>query len=344
MRILAPMFQLPRLPPRFDVALRDVRSTRAEFRLEAAAALAFAGSDEERAAAREALRPLLDDPIARIRAAALTTLGEVGTAEDVPALLRATRDERPALREAATVALGRLGIAESREALRGLLASPFGEVRYQAVESLAADADASATDAIAARLRDEDAYVREAAASALAVLGAEPHRDELARCLGDASEVALAAASALASAGDARAVPRLRADVRSGRPRSDTLAALVRLGARESADELAAIVRRGLAPRRVRAECAGALAALGDERGSAHLRGMLGAFRVGPRVEALAYIARFAVVACAADVAALVDRPRGLPLDAIAHTLERLETAEVARAALGRLDAQRNAS
>lgn len=329
---------LPRLAPRFDVALRDVRSTRAEFRLEAAQALANATDAEEREAASAALRPLLDDPIARIRAVAIASLGRVGNDDDIPALLRATRDERPAIREAAALSLGSLGTENALLALRGMVDSPAPEVRFQAIEALAAVADSPSASYVAAHLDDADVFVREAAANAMAVLGAHEHRDALAARLSDTPTVALSAALSLASVDDRRALPALRANVRAGRPATDTLLALVRLGATEARDDLAAIVRRTLAPRSTRGESAAALAALGDPRGAQHLRKMLGSFRIGPRVEALAYIARFAVVDCAADVAALVDRPRGLPLDVIAHTLERLELAPEAREALGRLD------
>ncbi len=335
------MFQLPRLPPRFDVALRDVASERPEFRLEAAEVLGRASSPEERERAREALRGLLDDDVARIRATALDALGFVGHDADVPAILRATRDPRPALREAATMALGRLGGESALEALRGLLDSEWPEVRYQAVVALGALGDAVASGVIAARLDDSDGFVREAAVGALVGLGASEHREAIAARLDDAPGIALAAAHALAALGDPRALPRLRDDVAGGRPSSETLSALAQLKDDPSRESLAALVNRWWAPRALRAECAAVLAVLGDVRGVEHLRGMLRALRLGPRLEALAFVARYGVVDCAAEVAAMVDRPRGLPSDVLAHTLERLEAAPEARLALGRLDEQR---
>lgn len=329
---------LPRLAPRFDVALRDARSSRAEFRLEAARSLGLAENDEERSAARAALALLLEDELARIRAAALDSLGKVGGDADVPTLLAATADGRPAIREAAAMALGALGTEKAIAALRTLVDAPAPEVRFQAIEGLAARADSVSAAAVAAHLADEDAYVREAAASALSVLGADAHRDALAGRLGDEPPISLAAALALASVDDVRALPRLRAHVREGRPSTEALLALVRMRDERVRDDLAAIVARRLAPRATRIECAAALGALGDERGLAHLRAMLASFRDGPRVEALAFVARFAVVGCAPEVAALVDHPRGLPIDAIAHTLERLEPSAAAREALGRID------
>lgn len=340
---------LSRLAPRFDVALRDVRSTRQEFRLEAAQALAHAASEDERGQARAALRPLLDDDVARVRAAALTSLGFVGDDADVPALLRATRDERPLLRETAAVALGRIAGTAATDALVTLLDASAPELRYQAIVGLsrgAQDAPDELASRIAACLTDTDSYVREAAASALASFGdaAKPHAETLARLLADEPAIALAAAHALAAQRDARAIPCLRQDVLRGRPTPETLHHLVTLHAHGPsaiepiAEDLFAIVRRFIAPRATRLACAGALAALGDARGVQFLEERLRSFFVAPRLEALAYVASFRVVACAPAVAAMVERPRGVPLDVLAHTLERLDTSEHAQAGLASID------
>jgi HEAT repeat protein len=64
--------------------------------------------------AAERLAELTGDPVARVRAAALRALGEVGEAEHGPALRAAREDADPAVRRAAEAALARLRLRLDR--------------------------------------------------------------------------------------------------------------------------------------------------------------------------------------------------------------------------------------
>lgn len=334
---------LSRLPPRFDIALRDTSSERMEFRLEAAEALGRAVDDDDRRAARAALRPLLDDDVARIRAAALTALGFVGDDADVPALMRATRDPRKALRETAAMALARIGSPDARTALTGLLEAEEAELRFHAIAGLSVDLDEHLAPRVAALIDDADPFVRESAVAALASHRGfvAAHRSALIARLDDVPHVRLVAAHALALIGDPAAQPVLIDDIARGRPSAETLHAVVELRALEAAEPLRANMLRFIAPRRVRFESAAALAALGDAEALAFLTSKLTGYFLAPRLEILAFIGSFRVTAAAAAVAALAEKPRGVPTDVVAHTLERLDASPEAQRGLAILDAQR---
>jgi len=333
---------VPRLAPRFDVALVDVRSGRPEFRLEAARSLANADDDTSRDRAREALRPLLDDPVARVRAAAIESLGYVGDDHDLPALCRRLREPAQAVRQVAVVAIARIGTAESQTTLRGLLTSEYPDVRFQAVEALGTLGDPSSTSALVECFDDSDPQVREAAIDAVDAVGGTRHdgvADRLADMLADADEhVRVAASVALVRSGDSWGVAEFRCAISRRTAPAHAFEALIEGRATDATPELRAIVRRPFLHPRVVLVAATALASFGDELGVALLRKRLDSFFLSPRLETLASIARYQLLALAPDVAAIARRPRRIPVDLIAHVLERLDRSPEARDALAHLD------
>lgn len=173
------------------------------------------------------------------RATAAFTLGDMGSARAVPALLGALDDKRRAVRAAAARSLGRIGSEDAIEplitagverripsdvvslalfdigppAVPRLLEltrhdSPL--VRASAVELVGYLGDAGDAEPLPAMLRDTSADVRAAAAGALGRLGGSPARDALVDALDDRVPVVRVAASrALGQIGGRRALDGL---------------------------------------------------------------------------------------------------------------------------------------
>lgn len=125
----------------------------------------------------EFIQLLRTDHRAMVRAAAATALGNMRSAEAVPALVEAVTDTRmqSAVRWDAALALGKIG---SHDAVKGLTQAahyatdPY--VRAAAVSSLGKIGNAAAIDALIAALRDQDPNVVHAAARALQEATGEP--------------------------------------------------------------------------------------------------------------------------------------------------------------------------
>jgi HEAT repeat protein len=121
--------------------------------------------------------------------------GATRSADDVPALQRELRDERPAVRRVAAEALGRIG-PPAKSALGALLvaARDADAGTRQAVAGALAGIDREATSTVAVlakMLRDPEASVRVAAAQALSRLGrsARPAAQALLRAQEDPDPV-----------------------------------------------------------------------------------------------------------------------------------------------------------
>ena len=178
------------------------------------------------------------------RATAAYALGDMASAEAVPALLEALDDREREVRAAAARSLGRLGAVHAVEplvfalvegrvpravagqallavgpaaltALRPLVQHVEGEVRASAIELVGLLGDASDEPLLVERLRDTSAEVRAKACRALGRLAAEEAAPKLERALEDRIPfVRVNAAGALAALGDRAVVPALLAQAR----------------------------------------------------------------------------------------------------------------------------------
>jgi HEAT repeat protein len=324
--------------PRFDAALADAKSKRAPIRLLAVQALA-APPDGRRDAACEALRPLADDTEGAVRCLAIAALGELRDTDSIEALLAHFEDPLGEARELAVIAVGRIGGDRAVRALRRALRDERPEVRFQAVESYAEASPDDAPELLAAMLDDGDAKVREHVLDALGSLEDASVADSIAKALEDrSSAVRFAAAIALSRVGDARGVRGL---IEALEEKDRVLAAceaLAELRARESLEPLATIAKKLLGPLVIKAAAAGALAAMGDPRGEAALREVLGAWRADGRSYAAELAGRHHVVGLAGELAALSVKPRGADPVVVARALVRLAAqSEVAKRAVDSL-------
>jgi HEAT repeat protein len=144
-----------------------LRSSDEEERYHAAVMLSALGPLENSAA----LRIALDDESERVRAVAVTALGNTGERSFAPALVaRLAEDKSPFVRKAAAYALGRLKTREGTLALAAALANKekkHEEVRGAAVTALGEYSDEAAIPALTAALADKADHIRAGAASAL---------------------------------------------------------------------------------------------------------------------------------------------------------------------------------
>jgi hypothetical protein len=99
-----------------------------QFRVRAQAAISL-GTVEKSLAARGALTAALRDAHPAVRAAAATSLGRIGDANDVAALRKLERDSEEPVRNAARASIGRLGSARPEESVVEA-PTPTGPARY----------------------------------------------------------------------------------------------------------------------------------------------------------------------------------------------------------------------
>jgi HEAT repeat protein len=337
------MALLPPLAPNFEAALRDVRAKGMEFRLAAAVVLGepHRGREDE---ALEALGTLTRDASARVRAAALDSLGRIGHEDFLPEVLAGLEDRSPAVREMAMSAAAGIGGERGWAAVREGLAADHPEVRFQALCALArhppSDDLPDVEPDVAALLRDDDPEVAAEAATTLAALGAEGFAGALAAQLDDGPlPVRDACALALAHLQDARAVPHLRSMLRARRAPFDAVLALGDLGASEAADEIASVGGGLFVPLLLKAAAGTALVAIDDARGVQLLGAVLRAFRSDGRSFAVEQVGRRRVEALLPELLALAARPRGVdPVTQLEALGAFAEAHEPARAALARLE------
>lgn len=150
----------------------------------------------------------------RLRHAAVDALGEIGDPRALPALLGILRDGPPPLRGAAATALAYLGDPGAIEPLRKLLAASSAKTAPRSNGGSADDPRRFAVRALGGSLR-----AARAASAAKPNAEIPPALDTLIDLAEDAeTPVAIAAIAALAAAGDARALPPLRALASGGAP------------------------------------------------------------------------------------------------------------------------------
>jgi HEAT repeat protein len=198
---------------RLDATLAGLGHRRAWRRASAAHALGDMASPAVAAALLVALR----DPVREVRAAAARSLGRLGGAGAVPALVAALVDGHVP-RVVAGQALISIGPA-AVPALRTCASADRAETRAIAVELLGLVGAAGDADACLERLVDTSASVRSAAATALGRLGAAGAVRALGGALDDRiPAVRAAAATALGAIGDPRVVPALVAQAGDDSP------------------------------------------------------------------------------------------------------------------------------
>lgn len=329
--------------PRFEAALADARSPRAQSRLLAVHALSTP-PDGQRDAACAALRPLAGDTESAVRCIALAALGELRDADALDTVLAHFDDPVAEARELAVIAAGRIGGDRAVRALRRALRDERPEVRFQAVESYAEASPDDASGVLVAMLGDADPKVREHVLDALGALEDAAVAHAIAAALEDASgSVRYSAALALSRLGDARGV-KVLVTALEDRDRvlsaCEALAPLVADAAAASIarEPLAAVAKKLLAPLVVKAGAAGALAAMGDPRGETTLREVLRAWRADGRSYAAELAGRHGVVGLAEELAALSEKPRGADPVVVARALTRLAgESDVAKRAVAEL-------
>jgi len=310
--------------PRFEIAVADAKSERAQSRLLAVQALSTP-PEGQRDAACAALRPLVDDPEPAVRSIAIAALGELSDVESLDAVLAHFDDPLGEVRELAVIAAGRIGGDRAIRALARALRDARPEMRFQAAESYAEASPDDAAERLSPMLGDSDAKVREHVLDALGALEDDSVADAIAGALTDtASAVRFAAAIGLARIGDARGA-RVLIDALEDRDRVlSACEALAQLRAPDAREPLAAIAKKILVPLVVKAGAAGALAAIGDARGEAALREVLGAWRADGRSYAAELAGRHGVTALATELAALSEKSRGADPVVVARALVRL--------------------
>ncbi|MBI5490625.1 MAG: HEAT repeat domain-containing protein [Deltaproteobacteria bacterium] len=267
---------LPWLPamlaPTVEAALRDAASGKVRFRRDAAFALRNA-SEPLRDAAVEALRRLLTDPDAPVRALSaesLAALRDTGSRDAVAGLVDDTDD---GVRGAAVEALADLA-GDDAAPLRRLLTHDRPDVRVRACAALAELGAEGAEEDLVRALDDPSVAARQGAVAALGWWFPGRRNAELRLRLDDPEPgVRLAAADALALVDDDAGLDVLRARLRSGpvdEAWEDALARLSGHAAPTDRELFAAHAKWPTRPRR-RALALAGLARLGDEAAAARL-------------------------------------------------------------------------
>jgi HEAT repeats/PBS lyase HEAT-like repeat len=273
-----------------EAALRDAANTAARVRLRAVQALGDVEELAERRRAVAALAIAVEDQDAAVRAAAVSSLGQMGELAPIAALVARLDDGEPAVRQQAAIALGtvrdRAGFAPLLEALRNGPA----DLRFQAVTSLAEIDPVAAYEPLVEALADRDAQVVAAAAVALGSLGEGRAVLHLVALLGHAeAPVRFEAAWALAELGDARGSAELITQL--GVPTADPPEPAAKDARRRAAAPPAVHPGRAI-------EAVEALARLGSAEERRALYRYLGAASAPP--EAVIVAARHVLELCAA--------------------------------------------
>ncbi len=140
-----------------DLALHDAQAT-----VRAVAVESLRGVDRD---VSGTLTEALADPVSGVREAAARTLGRVGDASAVPALIPILADSSPEVRAAAARSLGTLRDPQAFEALVGLLDDEHADVRLETLHALerVAPADAPYLSQLDELSVDDDARVARAA-------------------------------------------------------------------------------------------------------------------------------------------------------------------------------------
>lgn len=317
----------------------DLRATSPAIRLAAVERLSDA-PPEAHEDARAWCGRMLDDPDARVRAAACDALAALGPHDELGSVLRRIdEDADPRVRQCALLALVGVDDPRVRPTLVRALSSPHPDVRFQALPALARTAPDEALAPLRTALSDSEPEVRAYAATCLAELGAHDAADAIAALLGDAVPATrFEAALALAELRDSRAREPLIEALRDARTRFDAATALGLLGDASAADALFRAAPRWWAPLLDSAAAGAALVRLGDPRGTELLRRCLRAWRPDARNYAAMLVGELRIESLVPELVGLIRRPRGAELEVVVEALHAMEaTSDPARLALDEL-------
>ena len=316
----------------FEAAVRDLQSSVDRVRARAAVALGDAAT-EHRDDAVEALVPILNDLRPEIRAAAATSLGELGGEAAVQALILTLDDGVPHVRQTAAIALGRIADPAGFDRLVEALDSGPPDLRFQAATSLVEIDSARAKKPLLAALSDDDQEVLSAVALGLGSIGDDSVCDAIAPLLDSSRrETRFDAAYALARLGDGRGVDTLIEFLSEPKMAWDAVEALEVLGSPEAAAGLLGVLHDRRASRQLGIRAAGALLAIdpraeGHERAETELVSALAVWwKLDVRGLAIDQLARVGGAWAVTPLRRLAARRSGrLLLDAIAGALDAIE-------------------
>lgn len=329
------MFLLPPLKPKLSAALRDVTSESPRAR--AAAAESLGGAPDGRGdEARKALRPLIDDTVGSVRAAAIESLGRLKDREALDDIVGRFEDQDPTVRQIALMAAAEIGDRRVLPALERALRSDEPDVRFQAVASLTVVAGEGAIGVLRRVVTDDDIEVRAHLADSLGSLETPEARAPLRKLLDDDELlVRKAAAIGLARCGDDSGA-RVLVEALTDKDRCFEAAwALGELKVELACEPLARMTRAVFKPLAIKAAAAAALVRIGDPRGEPALLSVLTALRSDARGYAAQMVGELELVSLAPEVAKLADQPRGADPMVVAEALGRLAAlSDVAMSAL----------
>ncbi len=319
---------LPPLPPNFAAALRDVHAKHVDARMAAAKRLAQPTA-AERAQALSAELVLVSDQDARVRAAAIEALGELGEASALPALVESLQDVDPAVRELSVIAISHHHGDAAHAQLMAATRSSHPEVRFQAILCVAELCGDRAEPQIRRLLSDDDARVRASAVRAAAALPGEHRSPNLLAALASALDdddrlVRGEAAVLLGSLGDARAVPALALAIDEPELWLGALDAAATLRDERLVAPVARLARSFLASRAAKAAAARALVCMDDPRGVPALREVLTGLRGDGRAYAVEVAGELGLDVLLPELLGLLRRPRGVDRLVLAKSLAKL--------------------
>lgn len=339
-------FLLPPLPPHFEAALRDVTARTPTAREAAATRLGRPEAGREREAEAGLLR-LLADHLPQVRAAALRSLAEIGSASAHDAVRACLEDPDALVRELSVVALAGIDHPARADALLAALDHPAPQVRFQAIGLSAELFPDVAAEQLLACSRDPDDRVREAATRALAAGSKRDGRatTRLHALLDDPAEnVRFEAAMALAAEAPAATMGPLLAGLSRPDLRFDALEALAHCREPAAIEAIEGIGRRVLVPPVVNAMAGRSLLHMAERtRAVPCLRDALRALRGDGRNLALECVREFQLAELAPELERLARWPRGSdPETLVAACAALAPRAVAAQRALERLSKRRD--
>jgi len=335
---------LPPLPPTFEAALRDVRARRTDARVAAAERLGESGGDR-RDEVVASLRALAEDKDARVRAAAVRALQQLGDTRTLPIVVQRLDDGDALVRELAVIAVGAVGGDAACEALHAAMRSRHPEVRFQAVVSYVEACAEPQLSALKPLLRDEDGKVRANAARSATHFGDEAC-GELRIAIADPDAgVRAEAALGLARLGEAPDPDALRCAFADPELLPEVLDAIATLELHSLQEDAASIAQSVLKPLPHRVAAARALIRLGDARGLPALRSVLRALRGDARSFAVQVVGELRLGELTPELLRLVRWRRGVDPEVLVAALAALLVVDPsARRGLQRLARRRDAA
>lgn len=320
------MSLLPPLKPTIEAALRDVNAKGKDFRLAAARVLGDA-PESQQLEAREGLLTLSNDPEPLIRRAALSSLGAFPGEDLLPHAENAIGDPDPRVVDAAFELMAAIG-EPAVERLGAILSVGEASRRFLAARALVSAAPSIARDRFLQLFPDDDPELSAALALAFGDLGEARAIPKLVEALGSKNiELRESAALALADLGQREGAAILIARLERRESIEETILALGRIRAPESAPALRLIAKKRLSPALRRSLALGALAALGEADALRSLERGLRAFFPSKRAITAHAIAEFRLKALRPAIEASLRgrQSRALPRALALSILEALD-------------------